>query len=372
MKPKIVIDALSLLAPLTGVGRYTFEVSKAVTDSKKFDIEYFYGYFSKILTTPKNSTKVKSLHSFIVKNEKIKKVVRAIVFELSGLFCKKYDLYWQPNFIPNKNIKAKKIITTVHDFSWELYPQFQPLERVEYFKNNFYKMIQKSDYIITGSFFSKEEILQRLDFKEERIKVIYHGINHDIFKVYDDLTLDMELPKKFIFSVGSIEPRKNLLGLLRAYAALPQDLKNEYKLVLAGFKGWENDLVMELIEKNANHIVYLGFVDDVKLAKIYNLASLFVYASFYEGFGLPPLEAMACGTPVVCSSASSLSEVGGDSVVYCDPHDEESIKEKMELLLRDENLREKMAQKGLQRASCFSWEKSAFEHIEVFKEALES
>jgi len=371
LKPKIVIDGISLLSPLTGIGRYTYEISKQLKDKNDFEISYFYGYFSKELQEPSKKTSVKLLKSLVLKISFIKKLARKVLTISSKIFSPTYDVYWQPSFIPNSGIKAKKIVTTVHDFSFILHKEFQPKESAKYFEDCFFKNIYKSDMIITGSNYSKKEILERLDFKDEKIKVIYHGINHEVFKIYDDLKVDFELPKKFILSVGSIEPRKNLIGLLNAYNLLSTDLKSEYKLVLVGFKGWQNSEIMELINENKKDIHYLGFISDAELAKVYNLASCFVFASFYEGFGLPVLEAMACGTPVVCSNSSSLPEVGGDAVMYCNPHDTEDIKEQIELVLKDEALQQEMIVKGLERAKEFSWEKSAKEHIKVFQEVLQ-
>ncbi|MCK5855028.1 MAG: glycosyltransferase family 4 protein, partial [Sulfurovaceae bacterium] len=197
-----------------------------------------------------------------------------------------------------------------------------------------------------------------------------HGIDHNLFKVYQEPKVDFELPKKYILSVGSIEPRKNLLGLLKAYALLDEKLKSEYQLVLVGFKGWENIEIMELIKQNEKSIHYLGFITDEELAQVYNLTSLFVFPSFYEGFGLPPLEAMACGSPVVCSDSSSLPEVGGDAVVYCNPQDTNDIKEKIEIVLNNTTLQNEMIDKGLQQAKKFSWEKSSKEHMRVFEELM--
>ena len=226
--------------------------------------------------------------------------------------------------------------------------------------------------IITGSFYTKSEIMQRLDFKDDKVRVIYHGINHDVFKVYDDLELDIKLPKKYILSVGSIEPRKNLLGLLKAYNLLNDEIKAEYKLVLVGFKGWENREIMEIVNNNKDNIHYLGFVSDEELAKVYNLASLFVFASFYEGFGLPPLEAMACGTPVVCSNLTSMPEICLDAAIYCDAYDADDISKKIEIVLKDDTLKEELIKKGLKRAGEFTWKKSAEEHVKVFKEVMGS
>lgn len=371
MKLKLLIDSISLLSPLTGIGRYTYEIAKLIEQKKNFECSYFYGYYSKKLLHPSTGKDVKLIKSFIVRNKLLKKIIRKFLRTSSKFFAPTFDIYWQPNFIPNDGIKAKKIVTSVHDFSFIIYKSYHPKERIEYFEKYFFKNILRSDMLITGSEFSKQEILERLDFQEDRIKVIYHGIDHNLFKVYNDLNVHFDLPEKFIFSVGSIEPRKNLLGLLKAYNLLEEKLKEEYKLVLAGFKGWENNEIMELINKDKDNIHYLGFITDVELAKVYNLSTCFIFPSFYEGFGLPVLESMACGTPVVCSNSSSLPEVGGDAVVYCDPKNEEDIKDKIKIVLDDEELRQNMIHKGLQRTKEFSWEKSASEHIKLFENLLE-
>lgn len=370
MKPKLVIDTVSLLSSLTGIGRYTYEIAKSLKTNDMFELYFFYGYHSQILSTPLDSREIKKIKSFIIKIPLLKKIVRKVLNISSVLFSPTYDLYWQPSFIPMSGIKAKKTITSVHDFSFISHKDFHPKERIEYFENNFFQNIYRSDIIITGSHYSKTEILQRLKFSEDKVKVIYHGIDHSIFKIYDRFDLPFTLPKKFIFSVGSIEPRKNLIGLLKAYNNLSEKIQSEYKLVLAGFKGWENKEIMELIAKNRENIHYLGFIDDIELAKVYNLASLFVFPSFYEGFGLPPLEAMACGTPVVSSNLTSMPEVCQDAAIYCDPYDTADIKQKIELVLGDEALQNELIDKGIKRASEFSWQKSAQNHLDVFSEVL--
>lgn len=371
-KDKILIDAISLLSPLTGIGRYTYEISKRLQSNSLFKTNYFYGYYSKNCIEPSSKSQIKNMASIIKKIPLLKKLIRKIIVLKTKLYHPSYDLYWQPNAMPTENIKTNKTVTTVHDFSFMIYAEFHPKERIAHLEKNFMKNIHKSDMIITGSNFSKNEILERLDFEEDQVRVIYHGIDHDLFKVYNtkDLVLDFELPEKFILTVGSIEPRKNLQGLLEAYSQLSQQIKKEYKLVLAGFKGWENKEIMSLIDNDKENIHYLGFVSDTELSMIYNLASLFVFPSYYEGFGLPVLEAMACGTPVVCSDSSSLPEVGGDCVVYCDAKSVDDISKKIEYVLLDKVLQKTMSLSGLQRAKHFTWEKSTQEHIKVFKKVL--
>ena len=368
----VIINSISLLSQKTGIGRYTYEISKSLEKEKKFSLNYYYAYYSKNLIDISDNSNLKSLKSILAKNSFIKKVVRKLLLLSSQFFSKTYDLYWEPNFIPVDGIKADKIITSVHDFSFILYKDFHPKERIEYFENNFFKNIYRSDMIICFSEFTRQEILERLDFKEEQVKVIYHGIDHNFFNVRDDLKICFELPQKFIFSVGSIEPRKNLLGLLEAYNRLSSNIKSKYHLVLAGFKGWNNDEIMAIIEQNKEYIHYLGYVSDDELVKVYNLAMLFVYPSFYEGFGLPVLEAMACGTPVICSNTSSIPEVGGEAVVYCDPNNVNDIAEKIQIVLNDKKLQQEMIGKGLKRAKQFTWEKATQEHMKVFEEVLQN
>jgi len=370
LKPRILIETIALLIPLTGIGRYTLEISKRLRKDESFEYYYFYGFHSKELILDQKESKLKRLKQLLKSIPVLKKMTRKIINIISKFTQQKYDLYWQPNFIPNDTIKAKKIVTSVHDFSFILYEKYHPKERIEHFKKYFFKNIYLSDAIITGSQYSKSEILERLDFKDKDVHVIYHGIDHNIFRLYSNIELEFELPKKFLLSVGSIEPRKNLIGLLEAYNALSNDIKEEYKLVLVGFKGWENKEIMKLIEANKENIIYLGFITDQELAKVYNLASIFVFPSFYEGFGLPIIEAFACGTPVLSSNATSLPEVGGDAVLYCDPHDSKNIAEKLVLLIENSDLQNDLRVKGLERAKQFSWEKSAQQHQALFERLL--
>lgn len=375
---KILIDAVSLLSPLTGIGRYTYEISCRLQklSKGKYEIFFNYGYHSKELYgVDKQSTteqKAKKLQSFIKKFPLLKKLSRSFYLFITKFYRVEYDLYFQPNFIPNSNIKAKKLICTVHDFSFMLQPHWHTKELIEHYDKNFFKLIKKADHIITGSNFTKQEIIDYMQIPQDKISVIYHGVNHELYKPYQQNELQetkakFDLPKKFLLFVGSIEPRKNLLTLLKAYNLLTNDEKGELPLILVGFKGWENREIMQEIEKNREYIRYLGFVSDSELAHIYNLATVFIYPSLYEGFGLPPLEAMACGTPVIVSNVSSLPEVCGDAAIYIEPTDHIDIKNKILVIAKDEKLREELSQKSKAQAAFFSWEKSAIEHFEVFE-----
>jgi len=376
MKPKIIIDGIPLLSKLTGIGRYTYEISKELILNDEFDVEFFYGYHSKKLLHPSKNSEIKNIKSLLTKNQFIKKVARKILMLSSKIISPKYNLYWSPNFIPINGIKASKIVTTVHDFSFYLHPQWHPIERLDYFNKYFLKNIKKTDWIITGSEFTKQEIIKYLKFPDEKITVIHHGIDKNLYKIYElniltRTKIKFKLSDNFLLFVGSIEPRKNLLNLLKAYHILPDVIKKRYPLILVGFKGWNNDDIMKEIEKEKNNIRYLGYLSDEELAHIYNLASIFVYPSLYEGFGIPPLEAMACGTPIIASNVASMPEACANAAVYIDPYDYIDIANNIELLVKDENKMNSLIEKGLERVKEFTWEKSAKAHMKVFKKVLD-
>jgi glycosyltransferase involved in cell wall biosynthesis len=287
---------------------------------------------------------------------------------------RRFDLYFEPNFIPI-HILADRIVTTVFDFSFVLFPEWHSRDKVLYFKKHFWDKIKTADRIIVISNFIKNEAINRFGFSKDRLTTIHLGFDHEIFKIYPPQALktvkaQYRLPENFILFLGFIEPRKNLKRLLQAYTDLGDKIRKELKLVLIWFKGWENEEVMRLMQNLKSDIFYLGYLPGEELGKLYNLARLFVYPSLYEGFGLPPLEAMACGCPIIVSHTASLPEVCGDAAFYADPQDANSISGAILRVLLDENLRNSLIQKGFDRASTFSWEKSALSHLKVFEEVF--
>ena len=379
-KKKILIDGLSLLSPFTGVAKYTYENASRLKKeySKSYEWFYDYGFHSKNLIGSESATQseniLKKLKSFIVSNPLLKSFIRKTLSAVSRLLSPSYDLYWQPNYIP-QNVKAKKVVTTVHDFSFHIQPEWHPEERFKYYQKKFWKKAAASDWIITGSNFTKQEIVKYMNYPEENITVIHHAVDHDIYRLYneDELQTTKEkfgLNDTFLLFVGSIEPRKNLLNLLKAYHLLPEKIKKDYPLILAGFKGWENKEIMQEIKKEKEYIQYLGYLSNKELAHVYSLATVFIYPSLYEGFGIPPLEAMACGTAVIASNAASIPEVCGNAAVYINPNNSMDITEKIIDLLEKPDKRTALAGKGLVHSKRFTWEKAAGEHLKVFEKVL--
>ena len=283
-KFKVVVDTIPLLAQRTGVGRYIYEVTRQLSQSDQYELDYYYGHYSKRLLVLSRFSSLRILKWLVSKNMRLQRLARRFLMFSSSLWVPKYDLYWEPNFIPLRSIKSDKVITSVHDFSFLLYKEFHPKERIDYFEKYFFSNIYKSDMIICFSEFTKQEILERVDLPEEKIKVIYHGLDHDLFRVYTDCKTDLDLPEKFMFCVGSIEPRKNLIGLLQAFNSLDAAIKKEYHLVLAGFKGGKGIATLVgvgiALYPYEVYIVIAIFVAVLLLFKYVSLASITASVAF--------------------------------------------------------------------------------------------
>jgi glycosyltransferase involved in cell wall biosynthesis len=370
---KIVINTIPLFSPLTGIGNYIFNLSTQLRNLRPdYDYFYYYGYYSRKLRLNGEGNNLFYRTKEIVKKIPVaSSVTRKLKNSLAHLQLRRYDIYFEPNFIP-LDIRARKVVTTVHDFSFYHHPEWHPRDRIEYFSDNFFKRIDKSDVIITISEYVRKEAIEILKGYGGKIISIPLGYDQALFNIQNEIKIEHQLPERFVLFVGSVEPRKNLRRLLEAYMQLPDRVKKDYKLLIAGFKGWKNKDIMELLKRAEGCVEYLGYVSNEMLADLYRSASCFVYPSLYEGFGLPPLEAMACGCPVVVSNVASLPEVCGDAAYYVDPYSVESIAEGMYKVLTDDTLRQNLIKKGLERAKLFSWEKSAREHLKVFEEVLNS
>jgi len=367
---KILINTIPLLKPVTGVGCYIYNLcSQFLSLSSEDSFIFYYGWFSrKLYTPPEKITSVRSL--FIP----FKGILRRFFRFTSWLLSPSFNLYFEPNFIP-LNFKAHHIVVAVHDFSFLCYPQWHPEERITYFNNNFFKNIFKADAIVTPSKFIAKEVEQYIPDFKGLIVSIPLACNKSIFN--PEAARDFEkffssFPKKYLLFVGTIEPRKNLSTLLQAYSLLPVSFKKEYPLVIVGAEGWKNSFIKEqmapLIKKG--EVIYLGYVPVKLLAALYAKAYCLVYPSFYEGFGLPPLEAMSCGCPVIVSKVASLPEVCGNAALYIDPNQVEDLACTLEKLLYSKDLRNSLALKALARASIFSWENTAKAYLNLFKSFL--
>jgi glycosyltransferase involved in cell wall biosynthesis len=269
------------------------------------------------------------------------------------------------NFVRSPLITGGKTITVIYDLSYIHFRQFADKKNAALLSKRVPVAAKKSDKIITISESSKKEIVKYYKVEPEKIAIISPAVDHGVFKPqeYKKITQirnKYKINRSYILYTGTLEPRKNIVGILEAYALLPMSLCAEFQLVLAGGKGWlDHEIQSKLDDLKDLEIVLTGYVPDKDLPALYSGASVFVYPSFYEGFGMPPLEAMACGVPVITSNNSSLPEVVGTAGITIDAKDTKSLAENMQRVLTDEKLANKMKKDGLIQAKKFSWAESA-------------
>lgn len=261
----------------------------------------------------------------------------------------------------------KNMVSTIHDICcWDCPETMNGMSKW-YFRISYRAAVKKCKAIITVSEFSKKRIMEKLRLPEKNIWLICNGISSSFKKVEGEeasteaILAKYKLPKQYILTLSTIEPRKNIQLLVKAYRQMVLRKEMDRPLVLAGRKGWKMDELLEGIEPSVkDKIFFTGFIEDEDLPVIYGNAEFFVFPSMYEGFGIPPLEAMACGTPVLSSNAASLPEVLGDAAVYFKSGDEADLQSKMlSMLKRIKNDRENMRPTLLQQAGKFTWSESA-------------
>jgi alpha-1,3-rhamnosyl/mannosyltransferase len=239
-----------------------------------------------------------------------------------------------------------RLVATIHDLTPFLFPHTFPQHIIDYLKFTMKKIIKKSLYISVPSQNTRDDILKMFSLSEDKVVVIYPSlVLSEPKQIAEDNPIKID---KYVLAVATNEPRKNFHRLIRAYAKLPQELKREYPLVIVGRAGWKVtgiDRLLEELQLKGN-VFITGFVEENILAHLFKNASLFCYPSLYEGFGLPPLEAMFYGAPVLTSSVSSLPEIVGDSAYLVDPYSIDDISQGMNKLLVDESLRMKYKDAG--------------------------
>ncbi|WP_342647786.1 glycosyltransferase family 1 protein [Mucilaginibacter sp. CSA2-8R] len=286
------------------------------------------------------------------------------------------DVFWSPHYnIPlSRSVKAKRRIVTIHDAYHLAFYDSLPLKQKLYAKFVLNKAVTMSDSIITVSNFSRNEILKFTGCKPDKISVIYNGVNKPGLE--DDnsvLKSKYQLPDNYILFVGNVKPHKNLSTLLKAYSALDKSIKLKYKLVIAGKKDGfitgDSEIFTSLNNDSSlkESVCFTGYIDPDDMNSLYKHASLFVFPSSYEGFGLPPLEAMANSCPVIVASSSCLPEICGDAVNYFPYNDTNALKVLIKNVLTSSKLRGELINKGKKRVLLFPWSSSIDCHKKTFE-----
>ena len=378
---KIFIESVSIFKDRSGVGQYTkrlVDAAAKLSPADEFTL-FSFRFFTKPL--PKSELKGANITYRFIRYMPGR--VYNMLFRLGlrlpiDIFLRRRpDVIIYPNFTrwPVMNPKIKTV-AIIHDLSFIHFPQFaSPINRRDNEKS-VPASIKKSSRIITVSESSKRQIIEHYGTPANKISVIYPAVNTSFFHrrpedEVNQIRRRYKLPKKYILYAGTLEPRKNIVGLLKAYENLPDKLRNEYGLVLAGGKGWQDEEITNYIDKLVTEgfkIILTGYVPDIDLPAIYSGAAVFAWPSHYEGFGIPPLEAMACGVPVITSDNSSLPEVVGDAAIKIDAADTQALASSIEQVLTDKKLAKNLSQKGLAQAGKFSWDKSAQKLLDLLHE----
>ena len=360
----IAIDASRAVNESAGIGRYTKELVEHLLDVEKD--HKFILIFTYWRADKGKEAIIKSYRrdNVTIRTAKIPGALKETLWRgKSRLYNQLYrgaDVVLAPSFLEYKNGLKLPQATVIHDMATFLFPDQRGKEVSNRLSNQALIAIKGSKRIIAISKNTKKDIEKLTKAGGDRLKVIYPGLT-SFDKVASNLPKGL-LVKKYILFTGTIEPRKNLKNLIAAYKLLPVKLQDKYPLVVTGAIGWNTDDV----EKDKK-IQYLGRVSDEVLAKLYKEAAVFIYPSLYEGFGLPILEAMQAGTPVITSNRSSTSEAAGSAGVLINPDSPKSIAGGLQAVLEGKISRSQMVKAGRQQVKKFSWEKCAKEVLEVLK-----
>jgi glycosyltransferase involved in cell wall biosynthesis len=290
------------------------------------------------------------------------------------VFSGPIDLLHSPDYVLPPTRGARSVVT-VHDLSFLTVPEAADPRLRRYLSRAVPRAVARADHVLADSHSTRDDLVTHLGVEPQRITVVYPGVDPR-FRPLDEAAVQFvraryDLQEPFILAVGTLEPRKNFPTLIEAYARL-QDFGvalSEVQLVIAGGKGWLYEGIFAAVERLGlgERVRFLDFVPDPDLPALYNAAAVFAFPSLYEGFGLPPLEAMACGTPVITSNVSSLPEVVGDAALTVPPTDVAALAEALARALTDEHLRATLRQQGLQQAARFTWDAAARTLLAVYR-----
>lgn len=378
---KIIFATEPIKYPLTGIGRYSLELVKRLAVASEIDeLKFFHGS-AFIDQIPQVENKADnqarhhgSLSSFLRRQTLLIEAYRILHPRRQAWALRNYKdyIYHGPNFyLPHR---LERAVTTFHDISIFTCPEYHPKDRVRYMEKALQESLNSAKLILTVSDFSRSEIIRLFNYPPERVVTTklacsgdYIPRNHtECLPVLKKYQLEWQ---RYSLYIGTMEPRKNIRGLLQAYQQMPLEIRMRYPLILSGYRGWEDDILWRIVEQGTREgwIRYLGYVPDEDLPLLYAAARSFIYPSFYEGFGLPILEAMSCGIPVVCSNVTSLPEVAGDAALSSDPNDIDAISANILQSLTNESWREIAISRGFTQAATFSWENCTAQTINAYK-----
>lgn len=374
---KIGFDAQALLGKKTGVGYYTENMIRTMvkldpqTDYSLVLFTFFTTKFAQPLKTAASNVHYRLIR--VLPGRVFSKLLKWNLLPPLDLFLGK-RFYIFPNYVRWPLLFSPSAVI-IYDLSYIFLPEYSDEQNRRFLTKFVPRSIAKSQLVITISENSKKEIVEHYGVDPSKVIIAMPAIDPDFFKpatpaLIESTRKKFKLPKQYILYVGTLEPRKNIVGLLASYTALPEAVKKDCPLVLAGGKGWKDDQIGKQLTaalEAKENIIQTGYFDEEDLPGLYSGATVFAYPSHYEGFGMPPLEAMACGTPVVTSNNSSLPEVVGDAAVTVTATDTAALTAALAKVIGDPKLAAKMRANGLKQAAKFRWEDGAQRIIDAVK-----
>lgn len=377
---RVGLNSTALLSPLTGIGQYTKSLAEALIASGEVDLWLFYSF------AWSREVRMQPVHNIATVKALIKKLLphpyslsRALQQYKFAQFARerKIEVYHEPNFLSHRF--SGPTVITAHDLSWIRFPDTHPSERVKVMNRLFPRSLENAAHIITDAEFIRQEIIEYFGVPPGRITAVPLAARSNLRPREEDecraglANLGLGY-RSFILCAGTLEPRKNLDFVIRTYAAMPKEFRSRRPLVLVGMKGWLTSSLESVMQPMmaSGEVRTLGFVSEDDLALLYASASMLVYPSLYEGFGLPPLEAMSSGTPVIVSDRSTLPEVVGPAGVLIDPADAAGLRDAILRLDEDHAYWGERRTACLQQAATFSWSRCARETIAIYRSVLGS
>ena len=373
---RIGIDYSIAVRPGAGITRYTRELVQGLTQIDS-DSEY-------ILLWPGLDADAEEVERAVPKTPNVRSVRLPLTFRALTILWHRLGLplyadlltgwvqvFHCPDFALAPLHRAKGVVT-IHDLSFLRFPEFTDASLLSYLHKVVPDSVRRAELVLADSNATREDVINWLNVDPGRVQVVYAGV-HQRFRPVENAQALLatraryRLPDRFVLAVGTVQPRKNLTRLIEAFGQIAHH--EDVQLIIVGRLGWLFDSTLQRVAELQlqDHVRFLGFVPDDDLPALYSLASCFAFPSVYEGFGLPPLEAMACGTPVVSSNVSSMPEVLGTAALFIDPYDVDALAEALRQVLADPELQRTMSQAGLEQVKAFSWTAAAQRLLTVYR-----
>jgi glycosyltransferase involved in cell wall biosynthesis len=371
---KIGIDYTSAATQGAGIGRYTRELMRALL-ALPSDNRYSFFYAGRHRIDESNihaKRPTSRIRRLPIHDKWLMRVWQRLQIPLPvELITGRVDLFHSPDFTLPPTLPGVPTLLTVHDLSFIRDPDSAWPSLRDFLNQAVPRSVKRATHVLADSQATKDDLIELFGTPAEKITVLYSGVDARFVPIRDRAEIDRvcakyQLPRPFILSVGTLQPRKNYGRLIEAVGQVASIVPHH--LVITGGKGWMYETIFEQVEQSGleGRVHFPGFVDDADLPALYSAADLFAYVSLYEGFGLPLLEAMACGTPVIGSNTSSLPEVIGDVGLQVDPRNVDDIAQALQQMIDQPELRAGSIELGLERAKTFTWNKAARELLAIY------